>query len=534
MPLPVFWRENRDLFEFHDVSLSHISDVNLHALAVDEHREAFEPTPWRQQKFGNISTPTEQVWFAGAHADIGGGYVDEEKRKERPTPALDDITLDWMLKRVLHYYPDFPVKRGGKPAWPKISPEWAIAPQHEARTGFYRARPFALRSIGNWPVPIEKGTFKTNVCWDRHADPIGEMVHISVIERLGRQVQIGKSITTYSPNNLLATLASLKASPVKTVLNSPEVHVVDWSGKVLDPDQTAAVTSEAQGRLQQLSSSASFASGDFAVSSILPFFIALIVLLVLTVFLWLWWIGPREQVPPHLTEAELRRLEVQDRLRQTNYQILTAFGLGATFIATVFQLAMTSRQWNQDFELKTVQERLGQYANALKALSERGPAQISGINSLSNLALQDPDGYHSPVNDVLSALVRQKATATPMRASQECNEDSSAPYPRGEATPAIQYAMTALGNRKFASYRDKLVRGACESSSGKSTDLETVRLDHAFLDELDLSGRDLSCVGLSQAQIHVASLRSAILQGTDFRGARIADFENSKFLRSKY
>jgi hypothetical protein len=52
VPLPLFWRENRDLFEFHDVGLSRISEVNLHALAIDEHREAFEPTLWRKQKFG--------------------------------------------------------------------------------------------------------------------------------------------------------------------------------------------------------------------------------------------------------------------------------------------------------------------------------------------------------------------------------------------------------------------------------------------------------------------------------------------------
>jgi uncharacterized protein (DUF2235 family) len=113
VPLPIFWRENRDLFEFHDVSLSHISDMNLHALAIDEHREAFEPAPWRQQKFGTVATATEQAWFAGAHADIGGGYLNEEERKDKHPLALDDITLDWMLRRVLAYYPDFPVNCAG-------------------------------------------------------------------------------------------------------------------------------------------------------------------------------------------------------------------------------------------------------------------------------------------------------------------------------------------------------------------------------------------------------------------------------------
>src|SRR6516165_8737525 len=76
VPLRSFRRENRDLFEFHDVELSHICKINLHALAVDEHRESFQATIWRQPQMTQIATITEQTWFAGAHADIGGGYID--------------------------------------------------------------------------------------------------------------------------------------------------------------------------------------------------------------------------------------------------------------------------------------------------------------------------------------------------------------------------------------------------------------------------------------------------------------------------
>jgi uncharacterized protein YjbI with pentapeptide repeats len=266
--------------------------------------------------------------------------------------------------------------------------------------------------------------------------------------------------------------------------------------------------------------------------SILPFAVALVVLLALAVFIWIWWSAPIEQVPPHLTESELRRLEVQDRLRQTNYQLLAALGLGATFIATVVQLSMTSRQWSQDYELKSAQERLGRYADALKAISEEGAAsKIAGIGSLLNLAVQDPAGYHSQVNDVLSALVRQQARAPQMSDSVECNEAASATfkYPRSEALPEVQAAMTALGNRQFASYRHKFFSGACERRSDDAVDLTTLTLDHRYLDELDLSGRDFSCAGLSQTQLHRVSFNKAILRGTDFRGARIADFETPHF-----
>jgi hypothetical protein len=114
-------------------------------------------------------------------------------------------------------------------------------------------------------------------------------------------------------------------------------------------------------------------------TSVLPFAVILVVLRGLAIFFWIWWAAPRNQVLPHLTDIELKRLEVQDRLRQTNYQILTALGLGATFLATVFQLTLTSRQWSEDFQLRTVQEPLGRCADALKSFDgeKSTPATIA-------------------------------------------------------------------------------------------------------------------------------------------------------------
>ena len=108
VPLPQFYRLNRESYEFHNVELSSITNVNLHALAVDEHRQPFAPTVWRKPKFKSFATTTEQVWFAGSHADVGGGYIEEVRRAETNIKALDDITLDWMLKRVAHHFDGFP------------------------------------------------------------------------------------------------------------------------------------------------------------------------------------------------------------------------------------------------------------------------------------------------------------------------------------------------------------------------------------------------------------------------------------------
>jgi uncharacterized protein (DUF2235 family) len=79
---------------FHDVTLSSYVDCAFHALALDEQRGAFAPTLWVQQPHARAAGQVlEQVWFAGAHADVGGGY---------PAPArgLANVTLRWMVNRV--------------------------------------------------------------------------------------------------------------------------------------------------------------------------------------------------------------------------------------------------------------------------------------------------------------------------------------------------------------------------------------------------------------------------------------------------
>jgi uncharacterized protein (DUF2235 family) len=76
-------------------------DTNLHpsiqnayqALALDEHRREFPPTLWSLPKTPVPGQTVEQVWFAGVHSDVGGGYPST-------VPALSDITLYWMMSKA--------------------------------------------------------------------------------------------------------------------------------------------------------------------------------------------------------------------------------------------------------------------------------------------------------------------------------------------------------------------------------------------------------------------------------------------------
>jgi hypothetical protein len=228
VPLPEFYRLNRESYEFHDVDLSSITNVNLHALAVDEHREPFAPAVWRKPKFKSFATVTEQVWFAGAHADIGGGYVEEVRRAAPGCKALDDITLDWMLKRIINYFPDFPLDSR---AWKVIDASWSSADQHESRTGFYRTMPLALRSIGNRNMAKVKW-HQTNVGYDRHAESIGEMIHVSVLERLGVAIDGAK---TYAPTSAVSILDVIQSTYERTIAEDNSVKIVCWTGQILDP-----------------------------------------------------------------------------------------------------------------------------------------------------------------------------------------------------------------------------------------------------------------------------------------------------------
>jgi uncharacterized protein (DUF2235 family) len=225
VPVPAFWRENRDLFEFHDVGLTNGHTHHLHALAIDEHRLSFEPTLWRRPKFGAGSPNAEQVWFAGAHSDVGGGNIDEEHGRQ--TSNLDDLTLDWMIKRVLHRFSDFPVKSNGTNAWTAASSSAALAPQDEPRRRHHRALPFGWRSINN--IAVGTGMRERVVARDRHAQTIGESIHISALERLGHRVGIGGRQQFYAPKNLTAVLGD-----ILTQYGAPgALNIVDYQGDVL-------------------------------------------------------------------------------------------------------------------------------------------------------------------------------------------------------------------------------------------------------------------------------------------------------------
>ncbi|HEY7312918.1 MAG TPA: DUF2235 domain-containing protein [Gemmataceae bacterium] len=95
IPLRVFDRLNREFHAFHDLRLSKIVGNAYHAVALDEHREDYDVCLWEPSE--RPEQTLEQRWFVGAHADVGGGYADDQGYAER---RLSDIALRWLQEKA--------------------------------------------------------------------------------------------------------------------------------------------------------------------------------------------------------------------------------------------------------------------------------------------------------------------------------------------------------------------------------------------------------------------------------------------------
>jgi uncharacterized protein (DUF2235 family) len=83
--------------KFPNDTLSLLREVKhaRHALSLDDERRTFHPTPWDETeeqllvKNGGVEPGRlRQVWFAGTHSDVGGGYPDD---------GLAYVPLRWMI-----------------------------------------------------------------------------------------------------------------------------------------------------------------------------------------------------------------------------------------------------------------------------------------------------------------------------------------------------------------------------------------------------------------------------------------------------
>jgi uncharacterized protein (DUF2235 family) len=113
-----------------------------HAMALDERRAKFRPNRVRQ------ASNLMEVWFAGVHADVGGGYPENQS-------ALAKIPLEWMLDEAMKAGLDIdPLQKKRLVEGPVTKPN-PYADQHESLEKFwwvleYVKLPHRIQVDGNW------------------------------------------------------------------------------------------------------------------------------------------------------------------------------------------------------------------------------------------------------------------------------------------------------------------------------------------------------------------------------------------------
>jgi uncharacterized protein (DUF2235 family) len=151
-----------------------------HALALDDERDTFHPLLWDEVEEDKLVAKGEtaagrlrQVWFAGMHSDVGGGY---------PEDGLSYIPLDWMITEAaaagLRFRPEAvaEVQRTARES----------GPMHDSRRGvggYYRFQPRKLSARVDPPDPTT--VIMRNPELHGRGLLTSVKIHDSVIERIG-------------------------------------------------------------------------------------------------------------------------------------------------------------------------------------------------------------------------------------------------------------------------------------------------------------------------------------------------------------
>ncbi len=217
----LFWPMN-----FSDHVLSAKVERAVQALSLDDERTTFHPIPWDESHEQNQKRIT-QVWFAGVHANVGGGY---------PEDQLSLVSLDWMMRHAMD---------NGLRLQPacveRISNEKSsFGKIYDARAGlgaFYRYAPRDIKTCA------ERCT---------HVLPI---VHGSVIARMARGAD------AYVPNSLPANFLVLAPDGQLLPMEGfPEPHTRNYiaqaapaTAQILDVDIADARTRALKQAMTELS-----------------------------------------------------------------------------------------------------------------------------------------------------------------------------------------------------------------------------------------------------------------------------------------
>ncbi|MCC6510722.1 MAG: DUF2235 domain-containing protein [Pirellulaceae bacterium] len=172
------WQLRSVPFTANNPSIDHVR----HAVAIDEHRTAFQPNLFRPSSVDQHMS-FQELWFAGSHGDVGGGYPEAEN-------GLAKITLQWMFEEAAgqgclfdHRQVEDFLGVHGRRSGPDV-----MAPAHASTVGLWRLMEYVpRRHWDHYSVPERMRWFAPNLYRPRRMPPDAVM-HSSVREKIDRDV----------------------------------------------------------------------------------------------------------------------------------------------------------------------------------------------------------------------------------------------------------------------------------------------------------------------------------------------------------
>jgi len=169
-----------------------------HAIAIDERRSLFQKMLWGKPK---NNQDLKQVWFAGVHGDVGGGFLEQES-------GLAKISLKWMIEearnsglQINQQEYEFTVLAEGADRYSSPNP---LAELHNSLVGMWRLLQYVPRIM--WDVDKKKKVLKFP---NRIREiPNQAILHESVLERLksGTYQPQNLELKTYEPSHVQEAL----------------------------------------------------------------------------------------------------------------------------------------------------------------------------------------------------------------------------------------------------------------------------------------------------------------------------------------
>ncbi|MEM1227931.1 MAG: DUF2235 domain-containing protein [Planctomycetota bacterium] len=156
----------------------------FHALSVDDERQAFKPVLWIEQKeeLDDMRRPTgkivrkqnvQQVWFAGMHANVGGGYGKDN---------LAYVSLSWMMRHAHNAGLDFEESSLAEVA--DAMDELGIMGDSRSGLGmYYRYQPRLIAELSEEVGLVDPSLESTSSSWPKES-AWKPKIHDSVFRRI--------------------------------------------------------------------------------------------------------------------------------------------------------------------------------------------------------------------------------------------------------------------------------------------------------------------------------------------------------------